>query len=438
MNHWEPNPAGTKSLLDKENRSASIFRQLKRIQDSHAFRNSPRSKQFLSYVIEHAVDGHTELLKERSIGVNLFERAPTYMTGEDPIVRVKAAEVRKRLIQYYAEEEPAPEVRIEIPLGSYVPEFRWSTRAQTLPPQSGTHAIPPSAAQVIPPPETQAIPPHAPPPKIKWKVVVIASVLAIVGIAVAIIIQNQVRQKSPLEEFWAPALTSQQPVLICLASGVTYYPSPDLVRKAEQSPDSPAKSEIGPLRLDPDTPLKWKDMEAHVDEDVAKDDAYVAADLSALLAELHKPSQVRIGRDFTFEDLRNSPVVLIGAFDNPWTIRMSSELPIVFRQQDFTIGEQGKQGRVWRTEAHNRGNKDFAIVARLLNSKTGQFLVILAGIGEVGTQATGEFVSREGYLEAALRAAPPGWQRKNLEMVLEVDVIDGSASPPRVVAFKTW
>jgi hypothetical protein len=86
----------------------------------------------------------------------------------------------------------------------------------------------------------------------------------------------------------------------------------------------------------------------------------------------------------------------------------------------------------------NHGRKDFAIVARILNSKTGQFLVVVGGIGMVGTQAAGTFISEPGDFDAALQKAPPGWQGKNLEMVIETDVIDAGASRPHVVAFTTW
>jgi hypothetical protein len=109
------------------NRRAEVLSQLAQIQNSHAFCNSARSKEFLSYVVEQALADHTENLKERSIGVNLFHRAPSYDTGDDPIVRVKAGEVRRRLAEYYAAEKQAPELQIELPVGSYIPKFHWRT-----------------------------------------------------------------------------------------------------------------------------------------------------------------------------------------------------------------------------------------------------------------------------------------------------------------------
>jgi hypothetical protein len=420
--------------LDEIQRAA-IFAQIKRIQESPAFCNSPRAKEFLSYVVEHALEGQMDLLKERSIGVNLFHRAPAYITGDDPIVRVKAAEVRRRLAQFYAEEELATEPRIEIPVGSYIPKFQWP--AETPPPLApGT--TPP--VQQVPITRLQ----DSPRPKHGVrKIALVATALAILAIATAIAINKRGQHNSPLVDFWAPVFATGQPVLICLPSPVSYAISSRLYMKASRLHpglyDTEPEQAVTPLQLEPDTPLKWKDVTPLPDYFANKDDAYVAADLMEFFGSIHKASQVRIGDDFTYQDLRNSPAVLVGAFDNPWAIRMTAELPIKFRESDGAILEQGGQGHVWHMVGDkNRGMKDFAIVARLLNSKTGQFLVIIGGIGMVGTQAAGAFASNQSDFIAALKAVPKGWQKKNLEVVLESDVIDASASPPRILAVKTW
>ncbi len=438
MNRQRSMTAGTQATVEDKSQCdpsqrAVVLGQLARIQKSHAFGNSARAKEFLSYVVEHAVDGHTELLKERSIGVDLFDRAPSYMTGEDPIVRVNAAEVRKRLALYYAEEESTPAVRIEIPVGSYIPIFHWG------PSEYSVAAQPSPPAPAEPPPTTR----NEPRTRLRiWGTVMAAILLVVLGVALAFTLRRHLQQRSGLEDFWAPVLKNGQPVLICLPSPVSYTFDGNLYKQAIRAHPSldelGAQQNIVPLQLDPGTSLKWKDVIPLTDFYVNKDDAYVAADLSDLFGRFHKSNQVRIGRDFTYEDLRNSPAVLIGAFNNPWSIRMAAEMPIYFQGRDGTIVERGDQGRVWRTVDDNRSTQDFAIVARLLNFKTGQFLVILGGLGMVGTQATGKLVSSQGDLEAALRTAPAGWQGKNLEMVIESDIIDGSASPPHVLVVKTW
>ena len=109
-------------IAEEINKSA-ILQELDNILASPPFRNSSRSKQFLSYVVQHRLEGHDELLKERSIGADLFHRPADYATGDDPVVRVQAGEVRRRLEQYYHEFSKASDVRIDLPLGTYVPEF---------------------------------------------------------------------------------------------------------------------------------------------------------------------------------------------------------------------------------------------------------------------------------------------------------------------------
>src|SRR5262245_65928898 len=96
--------------------------QLARILESPQFRSSKRCSLFLRYVVEQASENHPECLKERTLGVEVFERDPQYDTNQDPVVRTAAGEVRKRLAQYYLEPGHEDELRISLPAGSYVPE----------------------------------------------------------------------------------------------------------------------------------------------------------------------------------------------------------------------------------------------------------------------------------------------------------------------------
>jgi hypothetical protein len=82
-----------------------------------------RSGQFLQYIVDQAIAGHFESLKERAIGVELFGRSPSYGTGDDAIVRVTASDVRKRLQQHYRIYGASSKFRVTLPLGSYIPEI---------------------------------------------------------------------------------------------------------------------------------------------------------------------------------------------------------------------------------------------------------------------------------------------------------------------------
>ncbi len=133
-------PQRDTSPLDEVQRAA-IRRELQKILSSPAFRTSKRSQQFLSYVVQHSLEGQTELLKERSIGAELFERPISYATGEDAVVRVLAVDVRKRLAQYYHERSSSSQVRIELPVGSYVPEFRWNSPVPPAEPETPWQSV---------------------------------------------------------------------------------------------------------------------------------------------------------------------------------------------------------------------------------------------------------------------------------------------------------
>jgi hypothetical protein len=248
-----------------------------------------------------------------------------------------------------------------------------------------------------------------------------------------------------LEQFWNPVFATQRPVIICLAAPVVYRPHEALYERYNRTHPGTFQTEMdrtnNPLPLDPKETIQWGDMYNYYDYGVARGDTYAAVGLSALFARLGKPSQVRIGANYSFEDLRNSPAVVVGAFNNRWTLYITSNLYFHFVEGvDTVIREQGKGGRVWEKHINSKGEvmDDTAVVGRLLDSKTGQFTIIVAGIGGTGTQAAAEFVSNPELLAEGLRSAAPGWQTKNLEIVLQTTVTDSVPGPARVVATYSW
>src|SRR5580692_2275456 len=104
----------------------AVREELSRVLSCHEFRLSKRSQDFVRYVVEHTLTGREDMLKERTIGIEVFGRSTSYEPSDDATVRVKAGDVRKRLGLYYAEQGAQNPVRIELPAGTYVPEFHWS------------------------------------------------------------------------------------------------------------------------------------------------------------------------------------------------------------------------------------------------------------------------------------------------------------------------
>jgi len=102
---------------------ALVQQQLEKLLSAPHFSSSRRYPSFLRFVVNNALSGQTDLLKERILGVEIFGRGADYDTATDPIVRVTAAEIRKRIEQYYQEAGHDAEIRISLPSGSYVPQF---------------------------------------------------------------------------------------------------------------------------------------------------------------------------------------------------------------------------------------------------------------------------------------------------------------------------
>ena len=91
---------------------------------SAAFGKAERPSRFLRHLVETSLGGEGHLLKESVLGAEVFGRRASWDPRLDPVVRQEAARLRKRLAHYYETGGAESEVRIELPVGSYVPVFR--------------------------------------------------------------------------------------------------------------------------------------------------------------------------------------------------------------------------------------------------------------------------------------------------------------------------
>ena len=146
-----------------------------------------------------------------------------------------------------------------------------------------------------------------------------------------------------------------------------------------------------------------------------------------------------------FTQLREGPFVLIGAYDNIWTMRVTQDLPFGFEYDNnrnrILVDRKSDPKRSWslRWEVpHTKLAQDYAIIARIHDKVTGQAVIVLAGILGAGTEAAGEVVSNPEYLNAMLEKVPKNWDQMNLEAVIETNVIEGHPGPPTVIAVATW
>jgi hypothetical protein len=369
-----------------------IREELERVLASHEFRASKRSQDFLRYVTEHTLSGHADVLKERTIGIEVFGRSTSYDPSDDATVRVKAGEVRKRLGIYYAGEGASDPVRIELPAGTYIPEFR-------------TVAVQSPAA-----PAPARSKPSATPRHLGFAAVGIIAVAAIVWIATR-------STFTVLDQFWEPVFQGSLPVALCAA----YVPVYGL------------ENGVAPSRVE--------DFVALPDQFVGGGDLVATSRLTAMFTRMKRPYRLKVGNDVSFADLRSSPAVLVGYSYTRWREISSQMRYFIEVSPTFTgITDNGKRTE-WALANLPRDrhtSEDYALVTRVFHPDTHAMLVEIAGITQYGTDAAGDLVTNPDLMAEAFRDAPAGWQRKNLQLLLRVKVISGAPSAPKVVGRNFW
>jgi len=400
---------------------------MEKVLGSHLFRGSRRCQILLRYIVGQTLTGDAGSLKERTLGVEVFGRNPDYDTSQDPIVRASAAEIRKKLAQYYQEPGHQDDVRIGLIPGSYVAEFHFD---QT---NGNGHPLPP-AAPVISEPLRH--------PARKRFLVIAACALSLGVLAAVVLLALPPAGHTALDQLWAPVLKAPGAVLISVGQPVAYNLKSAELQDAVQG-FGPAQPPLGhpahrPI-LEDDLVILW-------DRYVALGDAVCLVHLTSLLEHYGKPYHVRGERSTSFADLRDTPSVLIAAFDNPWTLRTAGQLRFTFgkdsaSETDLVVDSEHPENREWKlTGAWPNWDipVDYAIVSRILDTTSDRPVIIAAGITQYGTLAAGEFLSNAAYFAEAARQLPPHWQKKNLQIVLRVPVVNHIPGRPRILATHVW
>jgi hypothetical protein len=383
-----------------------IREEMGRVLASHEFRTSKRSQDFLKYVVENTLKGHADMLKERTIGIEVFGRSTSYDPSDDATVRVKAGEVRKRLGLYYSTEGAHNPVRIEMPSGTYVPEFR-SVASEPPPLPIAPPAMLAQAAATV------AVPARP------WFTLRRGALAVLVLAAAAALAWFAARPAvTTVDQFWSPVITGSTPVLVCAA----FVPVWGRERDA-----------------DPTLPVRADDFVKLNDQFVGGGDLIATSRLTAMLTRLHRPYRLKVGAD-AFADLRAGPAVLVGYSYTRWK-EISSQMRYFIKDSATFVGitDNGRETE-WSLPHLPRDRhtaEDYAIVSRVFHPDTHAMLVEMAGITQYGTDAASDLVTNPDFMAEAM-ASEPGWQHKNLQLVLRVKVISGAPASPKIVARHFW
>lgn len=419
------------------------------IVDSMTFRSSKQSQMLLRYIVKHSIAGEDNLLRERVIGAEVFNRAPDYDAGNDPVVRARVGELRKRLAHYYQENARELDVLISIPSGSYRAMF--TLRESSMPLQSLGETATAEASPAPPPIEPirnplliQAEPApgvvssgHA---KKTW-LITVASILACVAIAAALFWQrtrNVDQSQLLLDWFWAPLVTSGKPAVIYIGGNYAYRLSDSFLEAYRAHQNRPYEG--------PEFFIDLKDGESIPEREIIPTnnligfgDVAASSRIVSTLTRLGAKYDLRYGNDITVTDLRTSPVVLIGGFSNPWAIRLTKNLRFSLESGNKVIDHQDPR-RAWPNlnGTPDSPPTDYVVISRLIQSPTGGFTLIVAGVGTVGNQAAADFISDPVSLAKVLKNAPAGWEHMNMQVVLRTNKMNEIPISTEVQATYFW
>jgi hypothetical protein len=423
-------PNGTETEPTPE----AIREQLELLVQDQVFRSSKRSIQFLRYVVEQTLNGAADHIKERTIGVQVFGRDPSYDTNVDHIVRTAAIELRKRLSIYYGEENHRNELRMAMVPGSYVPRFfhpHSSIKEQDFA-DVGNGAV-----EFVAPEEKRGLyAPHhtaiASPSQSRSRTglwVTLGLCLLIAAVACV----RWLSEPDPQYLFWKPVLDANGPVLLAVGDVPNGPPTPSSLPQNDQGTAIP----IIQKAASPTVPFA---------------DTVTIARVVGILQSRRKQVIIRPESQSSFSDLRQSPAILIGAFNNEWSLRLTQQLRYTLaldpnRHLVYIRDARRPDARDWSWPTDEPGRdqgtvggptiQDYALISRIWDSKTGNVVVIIGGLYTYGTEAAGEALTSRDMMTAISKAVPLNNGHRNIQIVLGTTVTDGTPGPPRLLAIST-
>lgn len=434
-------PIREKTLPDAQERVGAILGELHSILASRHFRHSKRYPALLRYLVENALAGRADLLKERTLSMEVFDRPATYDLAADSVVRYTVGEVRKRLVLYYSEEGRKSEVRITLPVGSYVPEFVYDRAAsdeisgiadpaETAPmpgepvpdlradveedsarasPGDGNASLPKAGNSADPEPIRRGKSNAR-----RWWIAAMAAAALIAVVVSGVWEYQRTHLPTAVNAFWAPVLENHDAVVICTGSVVF------------------ARNEFsGVITADKEVDYSFVSMQ----------NAAAMARVNGWLERSGASTQVTFSASEPLPQLREQSITLLGGYNNLWTMRLVQPLRFYFTPEPVeSIADRTNPHVRWQRD-HSlpySSADDYALLARFRDPTIDGWVVVLAGLGRNGTEAAAQFAVSDHYMQLLRDRIGRSLADRNLEVVLKVKVIDGKTGAPSVVAVNVW
>jgi hypothetical protein len=391
-----------------------IRRALDRILNSRQFSQAPKKRKFVQVICDYYLAGKAKEINEHLIGLEVYERRDRYSPAEDPVVRVAAHDVRKRLEQYYLHEGRDDEVRLEIPIGSYEPVFKLASDVSAETETSSAGAHDPATIQDRNPQPAQVE--HE--GRKWWPAWAVGGLAAIAIISLTI---NAWRKNQPPDlraeqdnysPVWGPFFTSQDPTIQVLSNPPVYVPvnkaDPDVLQKNSIELSKESSKELFELlektgRSEPEylaTPKLYLSPVSHT----GIGEAIGTHLITGLFRSRGLGITLKQSRNLTGEDLKDRNLIMLGGrWSNAWAGKMSVKEEFYFTPQISIANPKPQPGEEaeYRTRFDERTGQileDYALITVKPSAQSKNVIMALEGLRGVGTGAAAEMITNDIYL----------------------------------------
>ncbi len=399
--------------------------QLDRILQSALFQRSERLQRFLRFVCEYTLRGDSPLLHEYLIGSEVFSRGAEYSPHEDGIVRRQAHALRRKLQEYYEREGAEDPVRIDLPVGRYVPVFR-----RSLSPEAANKRA--ESERAAPAPITALVTLPATPIQRRWWIGVACAglILFVAGWLLGARTKSVLNSgtsvvHSEIQEIWGPWLSSPEGAVLCFSNPLTavlkHYTNP--LSQDSRPARVPLSGEQDKLfRSVVPLPAGGHLYFAPAISQAKMGEAFAAVHLTSIFASAGVPIRATQSRFVSWEDLTRENMILLGHNEaNPWLDQILKNRPY-----QLVATRSDKQRAIVRTNPGGgdvtefqiqygdgavTATEEYALISMLPGMDGHHRLLLINGLNTQATQIAAEYLTTQARLAellAELRKQDPG------------------------------
>ena len=408
-----------------------VYAELDALMRSPVFNRSEKLQRFLRFVCEKTIRGGGQQINEYLIGSEVFRRGSDYNPSEDSIVRRHAHAMRQKLQEYYATEGADHAIRIEMPVGHYVPVFR---RKEELPPEPAPGSAP-------------ALPVRAQSwrRRLRWGVFGVA-IFALGWASAGLVRPAKPGLSAATREIWGAWIGADAVLSFSNPTSGLLRHVPEPAAAAPSNSMRVRREEEAVFREKFRIPAGGSMSITPTIVQTMMGEAVAATHVASLFARTGSPLRTTENRFLSWEDLRReNHVVFSGDLGNRWVDAVLAKYP-------FRVEAAGRARRIvnsapssgeeesYRVLGNDETRDEYALISMLPGVAPNRQLLLLCGVNSPAMPLATEYLTTEQGLQTLLgrlrTASPKHSGAWHFQAVIHADVRDKVVTKGSIVALR--